>query len=152
MHEYTLLFIVSSLLFIWLILLSILFTQMYKHYKQLVGKSKEHDLVQLLENIIKNEKRLTQENAQIKHLFEQLKQKTSLHIQKVGFVRFNPFDETGGDQSFALALLDDTKSGMVLTFLHSRDTTRVYAKRIKKAKSEQFPLSKEEEYVIASAS
>ena len=35
-------------------------------------------------------------------------------FQRVGFVRFNPFEETGGNQSFALALLDAAGDGWVL--------------------------------------
>ncbi len=52
-------------------------------------------------------------------------------FQRVGFVRFNPFEETGGNQSFALALLDAAGDGWVLSSLHARSGTRVYAKAIK---------------------
>ncbi|MEA2653947.1 MAG: hypothetical protein QOI37_1174 [Chloroflexota bacterium] len=52
-------------------------------------------------------------------------------FQKVGLVRYNPFDETGGNQSFALALLDAGGNGWVLSSLHARTGTRVYAKAIK---------------------
>ena len=52
-------------------------------------------------------------------------------FQRVGLVRFNPFEETGGNQSFALALLDAAGDGWVLSSLHARSGTRVYAKAIK---------------------
>ena len=52
-------------------------------------------------------------------------------FQRVGLVRFNPFEETGGNQSFALALLDAGGDGWVLSSLHARAGTRVYAKAIK---------------------
>jgi hypothetical protein len=51
-------------------------------------------------------------------------------IQKVGLVRFNPFEDTGGNQSFALALTDAQGNGFVISSLHSRTGTRVYAKAI----------------------
>jgi hypothetical protein len=52
-------------------------------------------------------------------------------VQHVGLVRYNPFQETGGDQSFALALLDKHGDGVVVSSLHSRTVTRFYAKPIK---------------------
>jgi hypothetical protein len=51
-------------------------------------------------------------------------------IQHVGVVRFNPFEDTGSDQSFALALLDGDRDGVVVSSLHGRQTTRVFAKPI----------------------
>jgi hypothetical protein len=72
-------------------------------------------------------------------------------LQKVGFVRFNPFSDTGGDQSFCLSVLDDEDSGIVLSSLHSRGQTRVYAKAVKKGKGKDFELSKEELETIKKA-
>ena len=51
-------------------------------------------------------------------------------VQRVGLVRYNPFEDTGGNQSFALALLDADANGVVLTSLHSRQATRVYLRTI----------------------
>lgn len=55
-------------------------------------------------------------------------------FQKVGLVRFNPFEDTGGNQSFALALLDAHADGFVVSSLHARAGTRIYAKAIVKGK------------------
>ena len=51
-------------------------------------------------------------------------------VQRVGLVRYNPFEDTGGNQSFTLALLDADANGVVLTSLHSRQATRVYLRTI----------------------
>jgi hypothetical protein len=51
-------------------------------------------------------------------------------IQRVGLVRYNPFEDTGGNQSFALAITDAQANGFVISSLHSRTGTRVYAKAI----------------------
>ena len=60
-----------------------------------------------------------------------------LHFGRLGIVRFNPFrGDTGGDQSFALAILDSNNDGFVITSLHSRTGTRLYAKAIFGAESE----------------
>jgi hypothetical protein len=57
-------------------------------------------------------------------------------IQRIGLVRFNPFEDTGGNQSFALALTDSGGNGFVLSSLHSRTGTRVYAKAIVAGRSD----------------
>jgi hypothetical protein len=51
-------------------------------------------------------------------------------VQRVGIVRFNPFEETGGNQSFVLALLDGQANGVLLTSLHARAGTRVYLRTV----------------------
>jgi hypothetical protein len=57
-------------------------------------------------------------------------------IQRVGLVRYNPFEDTGGNQSFALALTDAKGDGIVLSSLHTRTGTRVYAKAISGGRSD----------------
>ena len=69
---------------------------------------------------------------------------------RVGFVRFNPFDDTGGNQSFALAILDSREDGVVISSLHSRATTRMYAKAMSGGNAEGA-LSQEEAQAVAQA-
>jgi hypothetical protein len=64
-------------------------------------------------------------------------------FSRVGLVRFNPFEDTGGNQSFALALLDGNGDGFVVSSLHARAGTRVYAKSISGGASDSA-LSEEE--------
>ena len=71
-------------------------------------------------------------------------------FQRVGLVRYNPFEETGGNQSFALALLDAAGDGWVLSSLHARAGTRVYAKAIKAGRSDAG-LSEEETAALGQA-
>ena len=80
-------------------------------------------------------------------VFKQAMQKA---VQKTAIVRFNPFGDIGGDQSFSLALLDENNDGVVLTSHYGREENRVYGKSIIKGKSEHV-LSKEEEDAITKA-
>ena len=64
-------------------------------------------------------------------------------VQRVGLVRYNPFEDTGSNQSFALALLDGDEDGVVISSLHSRANTRIYAKPINGGRAEAA-LSDEE--------
>lgn len=87
-----------------------------------------------------------------KMIQEQKKQDKMLQstIRKMGIVRFNPFNNTGGDQSFAIAFLNSDDSGIIISSLFLREGTRIYAKPIKRLKS-SYPLSKEEEEAIKKA-
>ena len=72
---------------------------------------------------------------------------SKISLQKVGFRRFNPFDDTGGDNSFVLALLDLKNNGVLLTSLYTREGMRVYAKKVDSGKTKQ-QLSEEEHNVL----
>lgn len=71
-------------------------------------------------------------------------------VQHVGVVRFNPFPDKGGDQSFVLAILDDHANGAVVSALHSRVDVRVYAKPVVGGQS-TYTLTAEEKEAIARA-
>jgi len=68
-------------------------------------------------------------------------------FQRIGFVRFNPFEDTGGNQSFVLALLDGREDGVILSSLHTRAATRIYAKTVSGGRSDGA-LSNEESQAL----
>ncbi len=69
-------------------------------------------------------------------------------IHQVGMIRFNPFKDIGGDQSFSLALLNGKDNGLVISSLYTREGTRTYCKAIQNGESEKHPLTQEEEKAI----
>ena len=71
-------------------------------------------------------------------------------LGRVGLVRFNPFEDTGGNQSFALALLDGRGDGFIVSSLHARTGTRLYAKAVTGGASETA-LSEEESEALRQA-
>ena len=83
-------------------------------------------------------------------LHHELEEITHRTIQKVGVIRYNPFNDTGGDQSFAIALLDSLGNGIVVSSLHSRTDTRVFAKPVQAGRS-RYQLSDEEQEAIRKA-
>ena len=94
---------------------------------------------------------------ELKREFKKLSKKVAIYqkksidsIQKVGMIRFNPFSEVGGDQSFSVALLNDNNDGVVITSLYTREGNRVYGKSIKNSQSE-YQLSEEETKAIEQA-
>ena len=78
---------------------------------------------------------------------ENISEKT---FQKIGVIRFNPFDNLGGNQSFVIALLDKQNNGFVISSLFIKDGNRVYAKAVKNGLSEHA-LSNEEREALKRA-
>jgi hypothetical protein len=83
-------------------------------------------------------------------LEQELEASSRLALQKVGIVRFNPFQDSGGDQSFAIALLDQGGTGIVISSLHGRAETRIFAKQVVNGRS-THSLSDEEQQAIKAA-
>jgi hypothetical protein len=79
-----------------------------------------------------------------------LERDTRLSIQRLGLVRYNPFEDTGGNQSFAVALLDANNTGVVVSSLHARQGTRIYAKQVTIGRSDAA-LSAEEAEALRQA-
>lgn len=77
-----------------------------------------------------------------------IKRASSKNIAGFGLIRFNPFADSGSNQSFSLALLDNELNGVVITSLHGRNGTRVYSKPVKLGDKDQFELSEEEKQAI----
>jgi hypothetical protein len=71
-------------------------------------------------------------------------------VQGVGLIRFRAFQDTGGDQSFALALTDGEGNGVVISALYGRGTTRIFAKPVQSWLSPKT-LSEEEEQALKEA-
>lgn len=147
----------QNLILVFIVLLVVgevaLFYLFFKFLKK-IGGAFDHvngkDIIKLLSETL--EKLENTENS-IKVIFEENKKdrellQTTLH--KVGFVRFNPFGDMGGEQSFCIALLDANKNGILITTLYGKDGTRTYAKKIDEGKSTQ-QLSEVEEKTIAQA-
>lgn len=75
---------------------------------------------------------------------------SKISVQKVGFLRFNPFQDTGGDNSFALVLLDHENNGVIISSFYTREGVRTYGKSVEGGKS-KHPLSEEEKKVLDEA-
>jgi len=136
---------------IWLVVLSIILYRLSLHYRRLMRGASKKDLRSILEKLLKSSEIEKKRVEVILKQIKRLEKDGSFHFQKFGLIRFNPFAETGGDQSFCLALLDGKKNGLVISSLHSRETTRIYAKPVKSGKKVGYALSEEEEKAVSQA-
>lgn len=109
------------------------------------------DIEEVVTEQIKVIKGLKNDIKKLSDWNENLQKISDIAITKVGVVRFNPFKDTGGDQSFAIAFLDSNDNGLVISSLYSREGTRIYTKPIESGKSTNYNLSDEEQEAIDKA-
>lgn len=133
----------------WNLIISGLIWRLIRHYRRLTTNVSQGNLEKILEKILDQGELTRREIDQIKKELAQLDQKEKRCFQHFGLVKFNPFSDLGGSQSFSLAILDDHNHGLVLTGLHGRQTTRVYAKLLNG--KEGVKLSEEEQMAIKKA-
>ncbi len=123
---------------------------MVRHYRRLSAGVEAVPLDQLLQRILDRADIEQKTLRELEARLDDVEVRAEGHIQRVGMVRYNAFDDTGGDQSFALALLDARGAGAVFNGLFHRTVCRVYAKPVRDWKS-TYSLSDEEEEAIRKA-
>lgn len=108
-------------------------------------------LESVLHDQLKGVQELDQEIQELFEISNRLRELCLKSLHKTHVVRFNPFKEVGGNQSFSVVLLDGKNSGVVLSSLHTREGTRVYAKPVLSGTTDGFPFTEEEKSAITQA-
>lgn len=144
-------FVIFALYFIWILILTFLFLRFYLYYIKIIKNGKKESLVAFLDDVML---RLENNKKTLDRLilaYDKLNKDGISHIQKIGLVRFNPFRDTGGDQSFILALVDGEDTGVIISSLHTRTGTRWYAKGVVKGHGVEYELSEDETRALKGA-
>lgn len=144
-------FVVAFILIVWMSLLTVFFWSLSSHYNNLVKSSNKKTLQSAFDTILAELSTSKKDIEMLKATCDTIIQDGRLHIQKIGLLRFNPFKDTGGDQSFILALVNGDDSGVVVSGLYSRSGTRWYAKKIVKGVGVEHELSEEERRAVKEA-
>jgi len=139
------------LLTVWVALLSFYLIRAFAYWRKITKDANGQNLIRILETVIHKQDRQEQQMGQLSKTLENLQTIQKGNFSKYALVRFNPFEDTGGDQSFIIALLDGSNNGVVISSLHSRSGTRVYAKEVNAAKPASHQFSKEEKEVVEKA-
>lgn len=140
--------IALTVIIIWLGIISYYLLRMMRHYNTLTEGVNKKTLEEVLSQLARSMHIAKKDIDLLIARCDTIEKRQQFHIQKIGLLRFNPFKDTGGDQSFILALLDAQNTGVVITALYSRSGTRWYAKKVKKGKGREHELSEEENNAI----
>ncbi|HBT81473.1 hypothetical protein A2757_00110 [Candidatus Giovannonibacteria bacterium RIFCSPHIGHO2_01_FULL_48_47] len=146
MNQQILIYIIGALALAvsgWLIYLEI-------RLRRVFGGKKAGDLEDILRAVAKELQELHNSREEIEKYLETVERRLRRSVQYVGVVRFNPFQDAGGDQSFSIALMDEKKNGIVVSSLYGRENSRIYAKPLENASS-KYQLAKEELLAIEEA-
>lgn len=105
----------------------------------------------VLLNQVSEVRALDQEIQELFEISNRLRELCLKSLHKTNVVRFNPFKDVGGNQSFSVVLLDGKNSGVIISSLHTREGTRVYAKPVLSGATDGFPFTEEEKQAIEHA-
>ena len=141
---------INFFLFIWLIIVTLKARSFGNSFKSASKALGENKLPQMLD---KNNRSIETMSKKIEDLFSlngKLNKKIEDSYRNIGIVRFNAFNDTGGELSFSIALLDDFKNGIIITSINGREDSRTFIKEVSSGVGTP-ELSEEEEEAVNKA-
>ncbi|MBI4008840.1 DUF4446 family protein [Candidatus Roizmanbacteria bacterium] len=145
-------YIFFGIFFIWSSVVSFILYKTRKHYFHLISQTRKEKLDDMLDQLLRNDKKFSEEIYRLNKELITTREHSKVVFQKIGLVRFNPFERPGGEQSFVLALLNNHNSGIIINFIHTREGLRSYIKQVKNGKGEKYELSEEENEAVKRSS
>lgn len=104
----------------------------------------------LLKANFKEVRELSQQTSSQAVRLDKIEEKLRQDIDRAELIRFNSFENMGAELSFALAMLNQEGTGVVLTGIHTVEESRIYCKAIEKGQA-SVKLIKEEKEAIDKA-
>ena len=141
----------TTLALVWLGILTLLLLYEFFVIMRLF-RVKDRGLRQSILDNLDGNKKLSNEIMALERVCQKQEEALKLGLQKTALVRFNPFERLGGEQSYCLAILNNKNSGVVITFLYTKEGVRAYVKEVEGGKGGNIDLSKEEKEAIEKAS
>lgn len=142
--------IIYAVFGVWVLILTVTLVLQGRFLRKLTKDFSEKELKKILGELLDRQKYNTKQMDSLDKALLAYKEEGRKHVQKHSLVRFNPFQEIGGDHSFSVTILDGNDDGFIITGLHTRERTRIYSKPIVGGKSE-LKLSKEEQQSLKEA-
>lgn len=134
--DLTYLFIAAYALVLILIIVVVIQTvklsKLSKRYKKFMLGKNAKSLEKEIEGIFEDNKFIKTSTEKNRKDIQSLYRKLEGTFQKVGIVKYDAFNQVGGQLSFSLALLDENDNGFILNSVHSTDGCYSYTKEIKK--------------------
>src|SRR3954464_1816996 len=145
---------IGLLAFIWAAILALKLRRVRANQRAVLGADGERDLVEQATGL---EAAFVQLRDWVEETSRHLEQRMGAAEERIdgcvahsSLVRYDAYNEMSGQQSSSLALLDEHRSGVVVSSILHRDQARVYVKQVREGQSEQ-ELSPEEQEAIETA-
>lgn len=135
------------LLLVWVVVLSGKLNRLRKRMAKIIGNAAAENVDDLLLRIQMALERQQEADERHERELNGIRREMKKMKCRVGIIRYNAFAQQGSDLSFSIAILDDEMDGVVLTGIHSREESYMYAKPVEKGQS-KYTLSPEEKQVI----
>lgn len=139
--------IIYSIFVGWLIFLTYSLAKIKSHYNNLVTRTKKKQIDEILDYLLKKNDFLDKNINELKKQILEVATDVNFHFQKIGFLRFKPFEQKG-EEGFILGIFDEKNNGILINFIYIRDGLRVYPKIIKNSQGLKYHLTNEEKEVI----
>lgn len=121
-----------------------------REYMVLRGETGERDIMSAVGRSLRNVGELQERLDGVVAAQEEQATIGRFALQRFAIVRYDAFEDMGGQLSFSAALLDEHGDGLVITSINGRTETRTYAKSVQKLQS-RHNLSGEEQAAIDNA-
>src|SRR5438552_2397005 len=142
--------IVVALLLIVVIAALIRLTKLNRQYARLTRNTSGGNLEEILRGYMDSVEESGARIGSLEQSVGGLTQGQKGCLQRIGLVRFDAFEDVGGEQSFAVVMLDGEHNGVALSSIYSRNDVRVYAKEIRNGAG-AHTLTEEERRAMAQA-
>ncbi|MCX6722682.1 MAG: DUF4446 family protein [Candidatus Staskawiczbacteria bacterium] len=143
--------IISGIIILFLVITNAFLIRYFYRTNKKIDTLLENGKIKDFKDIFLSQKEKNNDlEKQIKEAFlkiKNLEDTCETTIQKIGVVRFNPFNDIGGNQSFVIALLDNKNDGFLISSLFVKEGSRVYTKAVKNGKSDHTLLKEETEAI-----
>ncbi len=140
---------VLVLFLLWIILLIVL-CRVSKKVKRINRNAKNGNLGATVEMYYDKVSALMDQVEQVSNRFETYEKQNALSLRRTGIVHFNAFSGISGNMSFALAIINDSADGFILTSLFGHEGSNIYLREIKNGKP-TIMISEEEQQALSLA-
>lgn len=126
------------------VLINMRMGKLIKYYRTMLNGTEGSNLEELIYNCSQKANQAGEQVEQLTSQLENIQKQIKACSQKVSIVRFNAFEDVGGEMSFALAVLNQEDTGFILSNIYARQESHVYIRPIEKGKTSFFLLQEEE--------
>ena len=128
---------------IMLVLHIIRFRKYVEQYNNVWSKFENSNLQSDVEKLIEHMEKTRQISEESKSISQDIETSMVKCIQKIGFVKYDAYENSNNELSFSLAILDKKEDGVIINSIYTRNGSNIYAKQIVKGEY-QGTLSEEE--------